>query len=311
MAVRRIFVTGASGLIGSELCRQRTAAGDEVVALSRRPRPSRSGGPRWVQGDVLEPGDWLTQAARSDVVVHLGGESIASGRWTAARKRRLWESRVESAQRLVEAFAVAPRRPGLLISASACGFYGPRGEEVLDESAGPGDDFLSRLCVAWEGAAQAAGGPDTRVVCLRFGVVLSARAGALARMLLPFRLGLGGPLGPPERWFPWIHLSDAVGLVAHALDPPPATGEAGILRGPVNAVAPEAVRMGEFARSLGRVLHRPALLPVPLPLLRLALGELATGLVPGQRVLPRAAQDAGYCFAQPRLEPALRDLLEG
>jgi uncharacterized protein (TIGR01777 family) len=307
--VRRIFMTGASGLIGSELCRRRVAAGDEVVALSRRAQPPRPGGPHWLQGDVLQPGEWLAEAARSDVVVHLGGESIAAGRWTAGRKRKLWESRVDSARRLVEAFGAAPRRPELLISASACGIYGARGDELLDESSEPGDDFLARLCIAWEQAARAAVRPETRVVCLRFGVVLSAGEGALARMLLPFRLGLGGPLGPAERWFPWIHIADAVGLLELALDPPPAAEAASVLQGPVNAVAPGAVRMGEFARCLGRVLHRPARLPVPLPLLRLALGELASGLVPGQHVQPQAAAAAGYRFVQPQLEPALRDLL--
>lgn len=307
-SARRIFVTGASGLLGAQLCRARVAAGDEVWALSRHAQGRAIAGVRWLQGDVMQAGPWLEQAAACDAVVHLAGESIAAGRWTAARKRQLLASRVDSARLLARAIAAAPRRPAVLVSASACGIYGARGEEELDEEAAPGDDFLARLCVAWEHEVRAAERADLRVVCLRFGVVLSRHGGALARMLLPFRLGVGGSLGPSERWFPWLHEADALGLLAHALEGAGTGGEA-VLRGPVNAVAPGAVRMGEFARSLGRVLGRPALLPLPLPLLRLALGELALGLVPGQHVRPRAALAAGYRFLHPQLEPALRDLL--
>jgi hypothetical protein len=231
-------------------------------------------------------------------VIHLAGEPIANRRWSDAQKHRLRDSRVGSTRALVECLAGLERPPEVLICASATGYYGPRGEEELSEASAPGTDFLSQLCVDWEQEAQAAEGSGVRVVGLRSGVVLSAQGGALSRMLLPFRLGLGGPMGPAKRWFPWIHLDDVVGLVRLGLENPE-------LRGPVNAVAPEAIRQGEFARAIGRALRRPAALPLPLPVLRVALGELIDGLVPGQKVIPRAALDAGYRFSLGSIEAAL------
>jgi uncharacterized protein (TIGR01777 family) len=189
-------------------------------------------------------------------------------------------------------------RPAVLVCASAAGFYGARGEESLEESAGPGTGFLAQLCQRWESEARAAAARGVRPVSLRFGVVLSGRGGALARMRPAFKLFVGGPLGAADRWFPWIHEDDAAGLVLHALDTPALTG-------PVNAVAPGLVRMGEFAAALGAALHRPAILPVPLTALRLLLGEVAGSLNPGQKVIPRAALDAGYHFVHERVEGAL------
>ena len=290
----KLFVTGASGLVGSRLCADLSSAGHEVMGLSRQPR---TGGPEWVLGDAGEPGSWTERACAADAVFHLCGESIAEGRWTSARKRALLSSRVDSTRVLLESLAASAQRPRVLVCASACGYYGARGEEELAESSPPGSDFLAELCCAWEAEADAAERLGMRVVKLRLGVVLSAGGGALAKMLPIFRLGLGGPLGPGRRWFPWLAESDAVGLMRFALERE--------MSGPVNAVAPGAVRMGEFAATLGRVLRRPALLPLPEVALKLALGEMGGSLTPGQHVVPQAALEAGYCFEHPTLEAAL------
>jgi uncharacterized protein (TIGR01777 family) len=313
----KVFVTGASGLVGTRLRDELLARGHEVIALSRKARtPSGSGPFRWVQGDPREPGGWTAEAVAADAVVHLAGESVASGRWTEARKRELVVSRVDTTRNLVRAFREASQRPQVFVCASATGFYGPRGEEELREDAAPGDDFLAGLCVDWEREARRVAALDMRAVCLRFGVVLSPDGGALATMLPIFRLGLGGPLGPSDSWFPWLALEDAVGIIVFSIESQGSgPGEAArredgaAIAGPVNAVAPGAVRMGEFARTLGRVLRRPALLPTPLFALKLALGEMGGSLVPGQHVVPQALLDAGYAFRQPTLDGALRSCL--
>ena len=295
-----MFVTGATGLVGRRLCASLAARGDSVLALSRGgPPPGGSGGAslRWLRGDPNSDGDWLEELAACDVVVHLAGEPIAAGRWTRQRKQRLVDSRVATTARIVTALRAAKSRPATLLCASACGFYGPRGEELLDEASSPGSDFLSQLCVQWEAAAGEAGGFGVRVVNLRFGIVLSRDGGALAPMLRAFRLFAGGPLGPPERYFPWIHESDAVKAMELAIDRD--------ISGPLNLVSPEPTTMGEFARALGAVLRRPSWLPLPETLLGVVLGELGESLIPGQRVLPRVAQQAGLEFEHPRAAEAL------
>jgi uncharacterized protein (TIGR01777 family) len=300
----RIFVTGASGLLGERLVEGLVRDGAEVVALSRRVQPAPGASSvRWAQGDVSEPGEWMSALDGCSAVVHLAGESIAGGRWTPRRKQALIASRVEGARNLARAICEAGEPPNRVVAASAVGYYGAGGERELDEEALAGNDFLARLCVAWEegfAAAQAKGVP---VAVLRLGVVLSRRGGALAKMLPAFRLGAGGPLGPGDRFFPWVHEADAIGLLRFLL------GQGEPVDGPVNAVAPDAARMREFAKALGRQLARPAILPLPLPLLRIALGEAADGLVPGQRVIPRRAEQLGYRFEHPELAGALADLL--
>ncbi len=307
----RVFVTGATGLVGRALCDELLRRGDEVVALSRKSQRSVHGSLRWVVGDPGVSGPWTNEVEGTCAVVHLAGESIASGRWTRARKDRMVASRVTSTRLVSQAIAACANPPRVLVTASATGYYGFRGEEPLSEDASPGDDFLARLCCAWEAAALEAARDPLRVVCMRFGVVLSASGGALPKLFLPFRLGLGGPLGPSDRWFPWIHERDAVGLVLHALrgDAPDPVRDAPVLRGPVNAVAPGVVRMGEFASALGAVLRRPAWLPVPMGLLRIPLGELADMLSPGQRVECGQAIASGYRFSYPDLDSAFRACL--
>ncbi|MBW2292604.1 MAG: TIGR01777 family oxidoreductase [Deltaproteobacteria bacterium] len=314
----RVFITGATGLLGRALCGELVRRGDEVVALSRKQQPAREDSARWVVGDPASEGPWCSEIDGADAVVHLAGESIAGGRWTRARKASLVASRVESTRLISREISNCASPPEVLICASATGYYGARGEQQLAEDAAPGDDFLAGLCRDWEAAAQEAASDAVRVVCLRFAVVLSAQGGALEKMLPPFRLGLGGPLGPKDRWFPWIHERDAVGLMLHALGPSDSVGPDGdrsgegsdLLRGPVNAVAPGAVRMGEFASALGTELRRPAVLPVPLGALRLILGELAELLSPGQRVLADRALASGYRFSYPDITSAIRACLE-
>jgi uncharacterized protein (TIGR01777 family) len=293
----RVFVTGASGLIGGLLVERLLARGDEIVALTRRPPAPSSHGPTWVQGDVTAAGPWQERVPGADAVVHLAGEPLDARRWSIRQKERLRASRITGTANVVAALSGAPR-PRVLVTASAVGIYGARGEEELDEAAGPGGDFLAQLCQAWEAEARRASDAGVRAVSLRMAVVLSGRGGALARMRPAFTLFAGGPLGDRRAWFPWIHEDDAVGLALHALD---TDG----LSGPVNAVAPGIVRMGEFARALGRALHRPAWVPVPELALRLLVGELATSLNPGMKVVPRAALAAGYRFRHEALDGAL------
>jgi uncharacterized protein (TIGR01777 family) len=252
----------------------------------------------WLQADVTAAGPWQQAVAAADAVVHLAGERLDQRRWSAAQKARLVASRVDSTRRLIEALALRGRRASTLVAASAVGYYGPRGEEALEEEASPGHDFLAELCRQWEEAVQGAVPLGVRAVSLRFGVVLSRHGGALPRMLPAFKLFVGGPLGDPRAWFPWIHEEDAAGLVLHALTTPS-------LVGPVNAVSPGLVRMGELAQALGRQLHRPALFAVPTGALRLLLGEMGGSVAPGQKVIPRAALDAGYHFRHERLDSAL------
>jgi uncharacterized protein len=238
-----------------------------------------------------------------DAVVHLAGESIGSGRWTPKRKQRIRESRIRSTQLLSESLAGLTRRPSVLVAASAMGFYGDRGDEVLTEASPAGSGFLPEVCQAWEAATESAARNGIRVVNLRFGMVLAARGGALAMMLPAFKLGLGGPLGRGSQWVSWITLNDLVAIIQSAI----ANQR---LQGPVNAVAPEAVTNRDFSRALARVLRRPAIMAVPAFALRLALGEMANALLlSSARVSPTCLLASGYQFLHPQLEPALRHLL--
>jgi hypothetical protein len=290
-----ILVTGAGGLIGSALVPALHAAGHSV-ARAVRGREAVAGEVRW------EPGSGQIEGGPFEAVVHLAGESLDSGRWTAARRARAHASRVDATRAL--ATRLAARAPRVLLCASAIGYYGDRADEVLDESSSPGRGFLAELVVAWEQACQPLATIGTRVVHLRLGLVLSGRGGALRRMLVPFRLGLGGRLGTGRQFWSWIALPDVLGAFLHALDDDQ-------VQGPINVVAPEPVRQADFSRALGRVLRRPAWTPVPAFALRMLLGEMAEALVlSSARVTPRRLSAAGFRFRHPALEPGIRAALD-
>jgi hypothetical protein len=291
-----VLLTGGTGFVGNILTNLLCARDQRVTIVTRsleRARTARVG---------VAYAAWLPDVARFDAVVNLAGAGLVDRRWSAAYKAELRSSRVDLTRRLVEAFAASDRRPRVLVSASAVGYYGDRGDEELGEDAPPADDFLARLCAEWEAEAQQAEALGVRVVIVRIGLVLGRFGGALKSMEPLFRWGLGGPLGSGAQWFPWVHVNDVCGLIVRALE------DEG-MRGAYNAVAPGIVRNREFARTLGRVLSRPAILPVPRVALRLAVGEAAGSLVASQRALPRRPEAAGFRFQHPELEPALRNLL--
>jgi uncharacterized protein (TIGR01777 family) len=292
----RITVTGASGLIGSKLVERLQARGDEVTTLSRA--PSSPGAVPWQP--AREPAPAVALSGR-DAVVHLAGENVAQ-RWSGDAKRRIRESRELGTRNLVAGIEAADPRPRVLVSSSAVGYYGPHGDERLDESTPPGQDFLADVCVIWEREARRAGELGLRVVCVRTGVVLDQGGGALAKMLPFFKLGAGGPVAGGGQYLPWIHVDDVVGIYLAALD-----GNA--WNGPVNASAPEPVTNKAFAKALGRALHRPALAPVPGLAVRALYGEMAEIVTTGQRAVPAAAQSHGYAFAHPDLDEALNAAL--
>jgi uncharacterized protein len=296
----RVAVTGATGFIGTALCAELARRGHSAVALTRDPRRAQVALPGV---DIVAWNEHSTSLPGVDAVVNLAGESVA-GRWTAEKKRRIRDSRIDGTRRLVEAIHRADLRPSVLVSVSGVGYYGDRGEEQLTESSAPGDEFLSAVCRDWEAEAARAEEIGIRVARLRLGVVLDRDGGALAAMLLPFRLGLGGPLGNGRQWFAWIHRADVANLFLFALENAAAAG-------PINAVAPEQVRNREFTRALARVLHRPAFLPSPAFALRLLLGEFSQELLSSGRVLPERARALGYQFRFPQLAPALRAIMEG
>lgn len=296
----RVAITGCTGLVGSGVVASLSAAGHEVVRLVRRPPAPGEKAVRWdpEKGEIDAAG-----LEGLDAVVHLAGENIASGRWNAARKAAIRDSRVNGTRLLCGALAGLARPPKTLVCASAIGFYGDRGAEVLTEESPPGAGFLPEVCREWEAASGPAARKGIRVVLLRIGVVLSSKGGALSRMLAPFRAGLGGVIGDGSQYVSWVSLDDLVGIVLHAL-------QSGELRGPVNAVAPVPVTNRELTEALGKILSRPTLLPVPAFALRLALGEMADALLlSSARVVPKRLEETGYRFRFPELPAVLRHLL--
>ena len=294
----RVVVTGSRGLVGSALVPFLTTGGHRVIRLVR----GSPGGPDEIGWNPARGLPDASPLEGIDAAVHLAGENIAAGRWTPTRKAEIRRSRVEGTRRLCESLARLAQPPKVLVSASAVGFYGDRGAEVLTEDSDPGGGFLADVCREWESATEPASRAGIRVVNLRLGMVLSPTGGALRKMLLPFRLGAGGRVGTGEQFVSWIALDDAVGVIHHALDN-------NAVRGPVNAVAPGPVSNAEFARTLARILRRPALLPLPAVAARLAFGEMADALLlSGARVMPARIQASGYRFRFPDLEAALRHL---
>ncbi len=272
-----IAITGASGLIGTRLRERLESAGHVALAIPRGAPPPVC-----------------------DALVHLAGEPIAQ-RWTEAAKKRIYESRVEGTRRLVSALSTQSQRPRVLVCASAVGYYGSQGDQILTEASSAGTDFLARLVADWEDAAQGAESLGIRVVRLRFGMILG-HGGALAKLLPPFRFGVGGKLGSGHQWMAWIHIEDVIQMILFALD-------YAAIRGAVNAAAPHPVTNEEFTDRLAMALHRPAILPVPAFALKLAFGEMSEVLLASQRVLPMVAKSAGFPFQYPDLTPALENLL--
>ena len=305
--VMRILVTGGTGLVGTRLIPRLRERGDEVVLLTRRPvEQVRMEGVLILHGDPCSPGLWLEEVSSCDAVVHLAGENVFARRWSRSFKQALVDSRLKSSRLLAETIAASPRRadgsPKIFVSASGIGYYGMEPPEECGEDSPPGSDFLAQLCVDWEAAGLPAASAGVRVVHIRIGVVLDPDGGALPKLVLPFRLYCGGPIGSGRQWVSWIHRDDLIGLFLLALDRPE-------LHGPLNGTAPEPQTNWGVAQTLARVLRRAAWLRAPAFMLRLILGERAELVLTCPRVIPRKVIEHGYVYLFPDLEPALRDLL--
>lgn len=306
----RILVSGSTGLVGSALLPRLSREGHTVARLMRPGTSLKANAQGQSARSEFEAVSWSPEdgalgagADGADAIMHLAGVSIADGRWNPAHKKALRDSRVAATHHLIESLKTLKRPPRIFIAASAIGFYGDRGDEELVESSAAGTDFLAQLCVDWEAESSRAREFGARVVQLRTGVVLARDGGALPKMALPFRLGAGGPVGSGRQWVSWIALDDVTGIVSHALSNAQ-------INGPYNVVAPQPVRNADFAKSLGRVLHRPAFFPTPAFALRLALGEMADALLlSSQRVLSQRIEQTGYRFAHSELDGALRSVL--
>lgn len=301
----KIFLTGGTGLVGTRLVWKLRERGDEVVVLTRRPDAARDKfgkGCEVVQGDPTEAGPWMDAVKDCDAVVHLAGENIFGKRWSEEFKTQLRESRLKGTENVVKAVS-AGGQCKTLVNASAIGFYGPCGDEELDEKSPQGGDFLAKLCIDWETKAKEAEAYGVRVAIVRVGIVLDPDGGALAKMLTPFKMFVGGPVGSGKQWMSWIHHTDMIGIILLALD------DAGAI-GPMNATAPNPVTNRDFSTALGTVLGRPSFMPTPVFALRLMLGEVADVITTGQRVLPKKALKLGYMFQFSEIGAALRDVLK-
>ncbi len=303
----KIFIAGGTGYIGQKLVPALIAEGHELSILTRSQAKAEKlfgDSCQLVEWDLNPESPWAEQISEADALVNLSGENLASGRWTEKRRRLFLQSRIDSTRALVEAVRRARQRPKVLINSSAIGFYPGSDEKKMTEETPPGKHFLASLCTQWESEALKIRQFDVRVVLLRIGLVIGPDSGLLKKMLPPFRLGLGGPLGDGRQWMSWIHVDDVVGLIQFAL-------QDAHVDGPINATAPAAVRNSEFTAALARVLHRPAVFRVPAVALKLALGEQGKAALMSQRVLPEKALYYGYSFRYTDVEEALRDSIGG
>jgi len=298
----KVFITGGTGFVGTYLSRELAGQGHEITILTRKEKPPAppASGIGYLTGDPTQEGPWMGAAPEHDWIINLAGASIFK-RWSEAYKKEVYDSRIRTTRNLVIALAQGDRRQ-LLCSTSAVGYYGPRGDEVLTEDSPQDSSFLAGLSEDWEAEALKAQELGVRVVITRFGIVLGRDGGALGQMAPMFRRFLGGPLGSGQQWFSWIHQADQVRAYTFLLEHPE-------IHGPVNFTAPQPVRNFELTRALGRVLHRPTLLPAPEFMMRLVLGEFADALLTGQRVIPKKLLEAGFRFNFPTIEEALKDLL--
>lgn len=302
--MKKIVITGGTGLIGNILFTMFSQRGDQVYLFSRNPEsakkkiPGAAGYLKWRGNDA----DYTADLEGMDAVIHLAGANVAGKKWNEAYKQEIYDSRIGSTRALVEAMKNLKKKPEVFVCSSAVGYYGDPGERELTEDVKPADTFLADVCVQWEKEAARSEEAGVRSVQIRTGVVLSTEDGALKKLLLPFQLFVGGPLGTGRQWFPWIHAEDIAAMFIYAIDHPG-------MRGPYNGAAPQPLRMKEFASALGRVMRRPSLFPVPGFVLRVILGEGAAVALASQKVIPKAILNAGYKFRYPEIDGALRNLL--
>jgi uncharacterized protein (TIGR01777 family) len=305
MTPKKVLITGATGLIGKKLYKALVRRGDEVTVFTRsmvKGVQRLPGADEFIEWDYTQKNHWQGHVSGKGAVVHLSGANLFDRRWNKEYKQTIVESRQVSTRNLVDAMEKADKRPGVFICSSAVGYYGDKGDEVVTESAAPGGDFLAEVCKVWESEASKAESLGIRRVSIRTGVVLNKEGGALKKMLLPFRLFAGGPLGSGRQWFPWVHIDDIVRAYLYAIDNEQIEGD-------INVTAPVPVTMSRFAKALGGVLHRPSLFPVPEFVLRLVAGESASAVVSSIRAIPDKLQKAGFKFSYENVENALKSLL--
>ena len=303
---KKIIVTGATGLIGRKICSKLLEQGNEITIFTRNPEAAKKvmiGAKKYVKWNYNKPEEWKDYLNETDSVIHLAGTNLGSKRWNYEFKKELFNSRIESTRQLVNTIRNCGNKPISFITASAVGFYGDRGDEVLIEKSNPGKDFLSNLCSEWEKEAEKIEDQNVRRVSLRIGLTLSNEGGVLKKFLPPFKIFLGGPLGNGKQWFPWIHIEDLINILIHTI-------KTESLQGPLNIASPGIVRMNDFATSLGKVLQRPSFFQVPKFILKIAVGEFANAIVSGQKVSVTKLLNSGYEFKFADLENALKNLLE-
>jgi uncharacterized protein len=302
----RVIITGGTGLIGSALAKNLSKDGHEVIILSRQPekyKGSLSANVLTTRWNAVDSDGWEHLANGVNAIVNLAGENLSSGRWNQEQKQRFRNSRLNAGEAIVDAVKKVSIKPGVIIQASAVGYYGPTGDEIIQEDNPPGQDFLAKLCLEWEASTAPVDEMGVRRAIIRTGIPLTTKGGVLPRFLLPSRLFVGGPLGTGDQWFPWLHIKDQVRAILFLI-------ENKVLSGPFNLSAPYPVTNRQFAQNLGQVLNRPSFMRVPSLALKILFGEMATIILDGQRVVPKRLQEAGFEFLFKKVKPALRDLLD-